>query len=350
MPAGLLATYLYGFASDQYESGADFVIRRADASSSGAGDVGQLLGFNFGASSTLSEAYLVEDYLLSHDVVARLQREDNLVAVFRRPGIDWISRLWSAQPEPERLLSYYRNKITIEQDTETGITHLQVHAFSPADAHRVASKLLHLGEERINALNARTIHDQVATAGHQLQEAESALLKVQSKLNSYRRVREDIDPEGTGKAQISLVTTLTGQLVAARARMKAMEGVISPDSPQYIALRRQVRALESQVAGQSARIAGQDQSTATALGGYEDLVLRREYAAKRYAMVSQQYEQAKAEANRKQLYLVRVVDANMPVRSLFPERGKIVLTVLFGLLLTYGIGSLLLAGVKEHHR
>jgi capsular polysaccharide transport system permease protein len=38
----------------------------------------------------------------------------------------------------------------------------------------------------------------------------------------------------------------------------------------------------------------------------------------------------------------------MPVKSLFPERGRIVLTVFLSLLVGYGIGWLLVAGVKEH--
>lgn len=349
LPAMLVAGYYYLLASNQYESGADFVVRRADASSAGGGGVGQLLGFEIGVNSTSSEAYLVEEYLLSHDTVERLRKEDNLVRRFRKPGTDQISRLWFANPTPEALLSYYRRQVIIEQDTDTGITHLRVHAFTPNDAYEITRKLLLLGEERINAINRRTYNDQVATATRELDEAEAALDEVQDRLTHFRRLREDIDPEGTGKAQVGLVTNLTGELVAARARLQAMSGAISRDSPQYLALLAQIRAMETQVAAQSARIAGQDKSIATTLGDYEDLVIRRDYVAKRYSAAAAQLELAKAEANRKQLYLIRVVDANRPVKSLFPERGKITLTVFIGLLLAYFIGRLLVAGIREHH-
>jgi capsular polysaccharide transport system permease protein len=348
-PTLLVAAYYYLMASDQYESGADFVVRRSETASTGTGGMGQLLGFNFGTSSTASEAYIVEEYLLSHNAVRRLRDEDQLVERFRRPGTDWISRLWYSDPNPENLLSYYKGQVTIRQDSETGITHLRVHAFRPDDAYHLSRKLLLLGEERINSLNTRTFNDQVATARRELGQAEEALFKAQRKLTGFRRLREDIDPEGSGKAQIGLVANLTGDLVAVRARLRAMEGVISRNSPQYQALSSQLRALEGQVAGQSSRIAGQEKSIATTLGDYEDLVIRREHAAKRYSAAAAQYEQAKAEASRKQLYLIRVVDANLPVKSLFPERGKIVLTVFFSLLIAYAVGWLLMAGVKEHH-
>ena len=127
-----------------------------------------------------------------------------------------------------------------------------------------------------------------------------------------------------------------------------MDGVIGANAPQYRAAAGQVRALEAQVAGQNNRIAGTGPSIASSLGDYENLVIRRENAARRYAAVAAQYDHARAEAERKQLYLVRVVEPNMPVKSLFPRSSQIVLTVFFGLALAYGIGWLLLAGVREH--
>jgi len=347
LPTLVTAIYLFGFASNQYESQADFIVRKAEQSNMGNG-FGQLFGMNFGASATSAEAHLVADYLLSHDSVARLRKEDGLVERFRRPHVDWFSRLWWADPAPERLLKYFRKQVGIDQDQETGISHLRVHAFTPEDAYAINRKLLLLGEERINALNDRTYRDQVANAQRELALAETELTRIQADMTKFRRTNEDIDPEGSGKAQVTLVTGLTGNLVAARARLQAMQGVISPTSPQYRAVLGQVRALEAQVAGQSDRIAGAGKSIASSLGDYEGLVVRRENAARRYALVAAQYEQAKAEADKKQVYLVRVVEPNLPVKSLFPERSKIVLTTFFSLALAYGIGWLLLAGVKEH--
>jgi capsular polysaccharide transport system permease protein len=304
---------------------------------------------NFGSSATSAEAYLVADYLLSHDALKRLRDEDQIVSRFRRPHIDWLSRLWFADPTPEKLLDYYQNQVSVEQDIEGGISHLRVHAFTPEDAHVITRKLLLLGEERINAINDRTYRDRVASSYKEFAEAESNLLKAQATLTAYRRNREDIDPEGSGKAQISLVSALTGQLVTAQARLRAMEGVISRNSPQYLAAQRQVSALDAQVAGQSNRIAGEGESIASSLGGYESLVIQRESATRRYAAADSHYEAIKAEAARKQIYLIRVVDANLPVKSLFPKRGKIVLTVFCCLALAFAIGWLLLAGVKEHN-
>jgi capsular polysaccharide transport system permease protein len=347
LPTLLIAAYYYLIASDQYASRADYVVRRADMTVSSDG-LAQLFGVSLGSSGATAESHLVSDYLLSHDAIARLRKEDNLVGRFHRDGIDLLSRLWSADPAPEKLEKYYLKHVTIEQDSDTGISHLEVHAFTPADSYAIASKLMQLGEERINQLNVRTYRDQVASAQRELDQANTGLSQAQETLTGFRRAHQDINPEGSGQAQIGLVSQLTGSLVAARARQRAMQGVISSDSPQYRAISAQVSALEAQIAGQSNRIAGSGTSIASSLGDYESLVIRRENAARRYAAVAAQYDQARAEAARKQIYLVRVVNANMPVKSLYPERGKTVLTVFFSLALAYGIGWLLLAGVREH--
>jgi capsular polysaccharide transport system permease protein len=347
LPTLLVAAYLYLFASDQYESSTDFVIRHAEAPVSGSG-VGQIFGVSLGTSSTVAESYIVQEYLLSHDAVAKLRREDDLVGRFRAEGVDWYSRLWSADPSPERLQKYFERQVKIEQDETSGITHLTVHTFRPQDAQQLTSKLLRMGEQQINAINEQTYRDQVTSAKRELDTAAAQLGAIQRQLTSFRRGHEDVDPEGTGKAQLSLVTDLTASLVQARAQLTAVGQAVSHNSPQYLALQRQVRALEAQVAGQTSRIAGRGASVANRLGDYERLVIERDEAAKLHAATAAQYAQAMADAKRKQLYLVRVVEPNLPVKSLFPERGKIVLTVLASLFFAYAIGWLLWAGVKEH--
>lgn len=346
-PTLVFAVYLGLFASNQYESSADFVVRRADATKSPV-DVGQLLGFTLGSGAAEGDASVVQEYLLSHDAVARLRSENDLVGVFTRDGTDWLSRIWFAPPSPERLLKYYRQMISIRADEQTGITHLTVHAFRPADAHDLAEKLLLMGEQQVNAINQRTSLDQVVSAQRASDEASHELNTIEAELTSYRQLHLDVDPADTGKAQVTMVTGLTPNLVAARARLNAMQGVISSSSPQYQAMARQVRTLEAQVNGQSAKIVGGDHSIANRLGDYEKLVIKRQEVAQVYAVAAGQLTQAKEEAKRKKLYLIRVVEPNLPVRSEFPKRGELILTVFGALIFAYGIGWLLLAGVKEH--
>lgn len=348
LPVLAVAAYLFLIASDQYESEAHFLVRTAAAEPVAGTGVSQMLSAATGLSSAQNEAMSVADYLTSHDVVATLRREDRLVQRFHDTGGDVLSRLSRADSAPETLLKYYRKQVKVEYNTETGITTLRVHAFRPADAYELNRKLLLLGERRVNILNLRSYNDAVAMSRRQLGDAEQALAGAQLALTTFRKASGDIDPQASGQAQIGLVTTLTGQLAAARAQLSAMGGMIDHASPQYRALEGRVAALSAQVGAQSGRLVGSSGAIANDISGYEGLRIRQQFLAKRYEAAAASLEKAREQAQRQQLYVVRVVEANMPVKALFPQRWRILMTVTIAALLIYGIGWLIIAGVREH--
>ena len=73
LPTALVATYYYLIASDQYESSADFVVRRGDTPTRSPGATGALLGFSVSGAAAQTDALIIQDYLSSHDAVARLR-------------------------------------------------------------------------------------------------------------------------------------------------------------------------------------------------------------------------------------------------------------------------------------
>lgn len=349
-PTLLLATYLYAMASDQYVSEAHFLVKtQGGHNPAPTTGISAALGFGSGGvGSAASEAQSVSDYLTSHDVVDTLQKKLNLINIFRRPEADLLSRLPFATPTPEYLLRYYRQQVDVYYDMETGITTLSARAFRPADAHRLTRTLLDLGEQRVNEMNIRGFSDAVALSRRQLDEAERALSQVQAQMTSFRQSERDVDPAGSAQAQIGLVSRLTQELSAARSQLATTQSLIGGDNPQVEALRQQVRSLEAQVAAQSGRLAGGSTAIAAGLGGYERLRIQQELLAKRYDAASIAYEQARQNAVRQQLYVVRVVEPNMPVKSLYPKRALTILTVFCALLVIYAIGWLIAAGVREH--
>jgi capsular polysaccharide transport system permease protein len=347
LPVALLGLYLFAFASDQYESEAHFLVRsqRSSPQPSGLSQAMSVMGVGVSSSG---DGVSVADYLSSHDAADSLRREDRFVDRFHRPDVDFFSRLRSANPTPEKLLKYYRKHVLVEYNTETGITTLRVRSFQPEDSYELIGKLLKLGEQRVNYLNVRSYSDSVALARHQLADAETRLSKVQSVITRYRENKGDINPLVTGQAQIGLVATLNAQLAAARAQQVSMGRLINQSSPQYQAVAARVRALEGQIAGLSSKLSGGNNAIATNLGGYEDLQVRQQFLAKRYDAAAASLDQAREQALRQQLYLVRIVEPNKPVKALYPERWRILGTVAIALLLAYSIGWLIVAGVREH--
>ena len=352
LPTLIAAAYLYLIASDQYVSEAHFTVRSqaagsSSSSSSSSGGIGGLLGGG-GSLAGYGDSMMVADYLQSHDAVEALQKRLDLVALFRRPGTDFLSRLSIARPTPEFLFKYYQGQVQVLFDQDTGITTMTARAFRPADAYAITSQLLHLGERRVNEMNVRAYGDAVALSKRQLDEAERALRAVGTRVTSFRQTEREVDPAGAASAQIGLVTQLQGNLAAARAQLQTTSQLIGNNNPQAEALRKQITSLEQQIGTQNARLTGNNNAIASGLGTFEDLQTQRTLLQQRYASNSSAYEQARLQALRQQLYIVRVVNPNLPVKSIYPRRFVSVLTILVVLFIVYSIGWLIVAGVREH--
>jgi len=347
LPTAVAAVYLLAIASDQYQSETHFLVRTAEQPRQQGSGLSQILAGAGGAGNSTPEAMSVGDYLTSHDVVETLRQRFGLVQRYARAEIDPFSRL-PADPTEEKLLRYYRAHTRVELDNSTGITSVKVRAFSPKDAYDIARALLALGDQRINSLNRQAYQDQVSRLEQQLRGTENDMRQAQIAISVFRERQRDINPTGTGEAQTTLIATLTGQLSALRAQMASVGQAISRSSPQYVALSRQVRALEAQIVAQQSRLAGGGSTIASQVANYNELQLRQEFASKRYEAVASALDRAREQAVDKQLYLVRVVDPNLPGKAEYPQRGRILATIFFGLLLVYAIAWLILAGMREH--
>ena len=93
---------------------------------------------------------------------------------------------------------------------------------------------------------------------------------------------------------------------------------------------------------------GGDRSLANKAAEYQRLALDREFADKQLGSALASLEQARNEAQRKQLYLERIVQPSKPDMAMEPRRIRGVFTTLVLGLIAWGILSMLMAGVKEH--
>lgn len=347
LPTLIVALYFGLIAADQYESEAHLVVRSNSGGKDSGGGLDAVLK-SFGTSDSSREASTLGDYMRSHDVVASLRRNNQLVERYRRPEADFISRLQKADPTDEELLKYFKSRSNIDLDSETGIINVRVRAFRPQDSYAIINAMLALGEQRVNALNLRSYESMQGLARRQVADAEKGLQSSQAALAAFRRGQGDVDPQGSAEAQLKLVTDLRKEEAMARAEMDAIAAQIGSNNPQYKALQSRAEAINSQLSSQEGFLVGNSRSIAARLGNYQDLELRREFESKRYAAAAAALESAREQATRQQLFVVRLVEPNMPQKATYPKAIKSIFTVFLSLALVYGIAWLLLAGVREH--
>ena len=344
LPTLLTAIYYFLIASNQYASEAHFLIHGQQ--SSNAALFGQFMS-TMSTTTSQEDLLSVDDYMESHDALAALQKQIDIAALFRRPEADWFARMGD-HISAEGFLDYYDGKVVVSFDTSSGLATLRVRAFRPQDAQLIASTLLNLGEERVNEYSERQREDTLKIAHDEVSRAEARVTAAREELTAFRDREKSIDPGKSSIIVMEVIGKLEGQLAQTRADMTEASTYLKADNAKFVGLRAKAEALEHQIVSEKQRLTGSDDSLAPVVAGYERLVLEREFADKGLASAMASLETARNEAAKQHFYLVRVVEPNLPEKALYPKRMLTVVTVFVALCFTYGIGWLIIAGIREH--
>lgn len=346
LPTLLAGLYYFLIASDLYASEARFLV-----SSPSRGQVGGILGFLQGAEidKAQTDVYAVHDYMLSRDAIAALQAKVDLRAIFSRPEADFIARFPGLlhSDTTEDFYRYYERRVSVVYDTTTGICTVTVKAFRPDDAKAVANQLLSEAEALVNRLNARARANAVHDSQVEVEQMEQRVAQAQQAMLDYRNRETLLDPGKTSGAIFDNQSKMMAELAAARIRLTELDRS-APGSPLRADLVTQIQALEKQAANESSRLTGGSSAMASKIREYEQLALRQEFATKELTAALASLETANEDARRQQIYLERVVEADLPDKALYPKRVISVLIVFVSCFLAYSIGLLLLTGVREH--
>jgi capsular polysaccharide transport system permease protein len=282
--------------------------------------------------------------------VRRLEREDDLRALLSRPEGDLISRFpgitfW--RNDFEALNRAYGRFVSIEIDSSSGVSTMQVKAYRPEDAQRIADSLLRFSEQLVNTLNDRARHDALAVFQTEVDNTEQRIARIQDKLTAYRVKEKMLDPKSAASGPVELLAQMNGQLANAKAQLgEVMKN--SPNSPQIPLVRTRIASLEKLIGEERTKITGDSNSVATALGEYERLTVQHLLAEKQLASAFTSLEAARLEAQRQQLYLETIAKPNLADYPLYPKRIVSFITVVVTCSLAYGIAWLLIASVREH--
>lgn len=343
-PTLCVAIYYFVFAANQYVSEAQFLVRGAqDQSTSLLGEVLSGSGLHGASEETGGGAA----YLVSHDASGATQKKLDIVSMFRHSGFDFLNTI-SSHPSQETLLRYYRHHVSVKTNTNTGIVTLQVRAYRPEDAQRVAEALLEQSEQLVNRFSARAEEDALQVANDEIRRAETRLEDINVQLTSFRNTKHAIDPTRSSALTQEEITDFDAQLGIENAKLAEMKAVLKPDAQALRQQQDRVASIEDTLNSRQSNLVGSGGSMAPVLGDYERLALQQQLADKDYAAAVSSLQAARLDAQRQHLYLVRVVEPNLPQKSLYPNRGLIVLTVFISLCVAYGIGWLIVAGVREH--
>lgn len=344
----LAALVYYGLiASDLYISESRFVVRSPQRQQQNA-LLGSLLQ-GTALNRSQDDAYWVHDFILSRDALRELDQKLGVRKAYSSGEADFINRFPGVEWENsfESFLRYYRKRVTVEFDPVSAITVLTVRAFKPEDAQHINDTLLKMSERLVNDLNERSRQDLIDVAAREVQVAEGKVTDASLALSAYRRNKEVFEPDKQAALQLQGVAKLQEELIAAESQLAQLRK-FSPGNPQVAALNSKVEMLRNSVASETAKVIGGGNSLSARAPNFERLALQKAFADRQLGTALTALETARSEAQRKQLYLEKLVEPNLPDSALEPRRIRSIFTVLAVGLVAWGVMSLLVASIREH--
>ncbi|WP_374550503.1 hypothetical protein [Sphingobium yanoikuyae] len=347
IPVICSALYFGVFASDVFLSESSFVVRSPEKQAPTG--IGMLLKSS-GIGSATDEIGAVETYVKSRDALQDVNKDSKIKQMFSRNDISAFDRFSSFgfSNSFEDLFKYYKKHVDIENDTATATAKLTVRAYSARDAFTLNERLLEQSEKLVNTLNERARVDLISYAQRQADEAEDRATQASLALSAYRNEQGVVDPEMQAPVQLQMISKLQDELIATKTQLVELR-TFTPQNPTIAVLQVRIQELSSEIDAQLGKVAGDRKSLSSVAARYQRLRLESQFADRQLAAALGSLTEAKNDARRKQVYVERIVQPNMPDEALEPRRLRGILATLVLGLIAWGILSFLMAGIREHN-
>ncbi len=349
----LLATAYYTFvAAKQYAVEVRFAVRGIDQAAASS----ELLGMFTGAAtsgSTLTDAYILVDYIHSKEILLRLSEMMDIQKPFVHGNADMVAAFWWPGAAVEVFLEYWKSMVRTSLDSASRIITVEVRAFDPDDALNIAHSIVVLS--LVNELSERARQDAVLSASQEVQRMENRLRQSSEAMRTFREKSQDIDPSLTAQANLQRLSAIQTQINEARARLVTQRSYMNPDAPPVQHTINQIKALEAQLKVERERL-GTGASTATtsaatlssAVDDYQALLLEQDFAQKAYVSALSSLERARMTADQQQRYLGTFVPPRKPESAIYPRRILSVAVFILLNIVIWAIGVLAVYAIRDH--
>lgn len=346
--ASLAAAFYWGIiASDRYVSEAHVIIQRIDLAGGQSKDFAGLLG-NFGDGSR-ADQLLLRDYLLSADMLKKLDARLNLRSHYSEWHRDPLSRMWFEDTPLELFHRHFLSMVSVEFDDYAGVLVVKAQGYDPKTAHALAAMLVEEGEHYMNAMAHELARDQVAFLERQVADMSARTIRARQAVLDYQNSKGLVSPQATAENLAVIVNRLEAQLAELRTLRAAMLGYLMPDSPNIAELNMQIAAVEKQIRQEQTRLVSPNGKMLNSIvEEFQRLQLNAQFAQDVYKTALVALERGRIEATRT-LKKVSVLQApTEPQYPLEPRRIYNIVVFILASLLLAGVVHLLAAIIRDH--
>jgi len=346
--AALLSVLYWGLiASDRYISEAHVIIQSTDMVSGQSLDIGSLLGSATAGNQT--EQLLLRDYLLSVDMLKKLDAKLDLRSHYSDPKHDLLSRLWFKEATLEKFYDYFRTRVSVEFDDYAGVLVIKAQGYDSGTAHAIAAFLVSEGEQFMNSLAHGLAREQVLFLSQEIDKIRTDTMQARQALLNFQNKHGLVSPQATTENIAGTVSRMETQLTDLQTSRAAMLGYLMPNSANIVELNLQIDALEKQIVREKARLTSPAGKTLNStVEAYQRLEMNAQFTQDIYKTALTAMEKGRFEASRTLKKMSVLQAPTVPEYALEPRRLYNSVVFIALILIIAGIAHLLAAVIRDH--
>jgi capsular polysaccharide transport system permease protein len=346
-PTLLTAIYLLIIAPPEFTSEASFTVRGAQQQA--GNDILGTIGLAAPTEAS-ADARIAADYIRSSAMVQALRRQAGFNEAYSRWSLDPSARI-SPRAAIESATKFWRKKVKVESNINTGGTTFSVKAYRPQDSLRLARGVLNATEQTVNSLSRRPMGNLQQVNLDEVERTRNELQAVQERLSSFQGANAVVPTQAPVTAALGLVGGLDSQIAQLRAEYASMLQTFQPSSAQAQAVQGKINALEAERQRAVERaLSAPGENLATTEVEARAILLDYEFAQRAYHTAVASLEASRRDVRTDTKYVVAYVPPELPQKSNYFSRLWNIVAVFIAAAFLWGIGALTYSVLKEHLR
>lgn len=344
----IAATVYWTFvASDRYVSVSHVIVQRTDMAAGPALDVASLIGSQGGHSRP--DQMLLRDYLLSMDMLRKLEARMQISAHYSSEQHDLFSRMWLIRPSIEWLHRHFLSRTSVEFDDYAGVLMIKAEAYDPHTAQAITQMLVREGEIFMDDMARNLARDQVAFLEKQVQQNADRALQARQAVLAYQNRKGMVSPEAAAESLVAIVGKLEAQRAELQTQRNALQSYLVPTHPSIVQLNQQLAAIDRQIIAEQSKLAAPAGKTLNrTVEELQRLQMDAEFQQEIYKSALTALEKGRIEATRTLKKLSVLQAAYLPEYPLEPRRIYNIVVYTLVIYLCAGVLKLIIAAIRDH--
>jgi capsular polysaccharide transport system permease protein len=251
--AVIMCIYWVLFASDRYVSQANVIIRSTDSAGIAAFDLVTMVSGATGVNR--GDQLLLREYLLSVDMLKKLDAKLDLRSHYSDSSHDIFSRMWFRDAPLERFYLYYLSRVNVDYDDFAGVLRISVQAYNAKTAQAITAMLVQEGEDYMNQLGHERAETQVNFLIGQVSQAQQRFQDASQDLLHLQNSKGLLSPQATVESINTIVAGLEAHRAQIQTQLASLPKALDPDHPNIVLLKQSLAAVDRQIEQERAKLA-----------------------------------------------------------------------------------------------